>query len=206
MLVLMAKTRTFLSLLKSVVGIAVIGIILTWIGLELGLDRETLKEVAIWSTVGLVALLVILNMLPIFSVTGHAVKPVASLLLVINLSQWSVDGFTFWVSAVSSLSLTYIILLAYEKYFNKMAYHVALDKFKAFTFEPEADADEKEIEITAIRAVINTFKDKYKDKLFAYFVGTTPNSNGNNDVTIDFALDGKTKHKLFDVIVSYEKD
>lgn len=139
-----------------------------------------------------------------------------SMLLVVNLTGWSSEDFSILVEIVSALTLVYFLLLAYDKYFNKIAYRLAVDKLKELDFEPyEYDSNDNRIPVeqdvvekVAIKSIIKTFKDKYQkdDKVFAYHVKTTPNTNGNKDITIDFALNGKRPTKLFDVILSYSED
>ena len=216
MLELLAKTRRPIGFIRTLAGIMLLAIVITWLAFQTGINHGTLKTIAIWCAIGYVGILILLNFTSWFSIETAAVKPIMSLLLVINLTGWSSEDFSILVDTVSILTLVYFLLLAYDKYFNKIAYRIAVDNLKELDFEPfEYDyqnnrilAEQDKVEKIAIRSIIKTFKNKYQedDKVFAYHVKTTPNTNGNMDITIDFALNGKRPIKLFDVILSYSEE
>ncbi|HEN9415783.1 TPA: hypothetical protein ACQ0F8_001808 [Streptococcus agalactiae] len=204
MLNLVVKSYKLIMIVKSFLGILFIGILLTWTGLRLGLDRDTLQFVAIWGCVALISIMLILTLTKHFELNMNSLKSIVSILLVINLSQWSTKGFQVWVSSFSIITLLYLLLTVYKKYYNKLTFNIVSDKLKTINFEPLEDKEENEKR--AILSIMDTFKPQYKDSVFAYKVDTTSNSvEGVKDITVDFAYESKNKqYKVFDVILSYE--
>ncbi|QGX47356.1 hypothetical protein GPZ88_10025 (plasmid) [Streptococcus ruminicola] len=206
MLNILAKTQKLITILRVALGIVLIGVATVCLCQEFSVKFEDIKLVATLVEVAFVVILALFSALPQFNVTKDALKPVMTLLLIINLSEWSTTGVDLLFRLLPILSIIYILLFIYNNNFKRIVYSMVIDKNKVINFEPDSYDSHEEVEKAAIRATINTFKSKYKNKIIAYYVKTTSNTNGNKDIVINFALDGKYKYKLFDVIISYNPE
>lgn len=201
MVKLLAVSRDPLNWLKTITGVFLVGVLVTWGTVELGLEKDMLQQLVLLLLAVYVFVLLILNSTKKFSITGAVVKRIASLLLISNLSNWTPDGFDLWVQYASLFAAIYIVLFAYDKlkFANKLSHNIVVDKKKPFIYL--ATENEKDIkEASLIRSYVNTFKDRFQEQVVAYKVVTTRDSDGKPVATIDFAWQGKKKaYHLFEV-------
>lgn len=61
MLELLAKTRQPIGLIRTLVGIMLLAIVITWLGFQTEISHGTLKIIAMWVTIGYVGILILLN-------------------------------------------------------------------------------------------------------------------------------------------------
>lgn len=201
MVKLLAVSREPLNWLKTITGVCLIGVLVTWGVLEVGFRKELLHYVALTVLAFYVLILLFLNTSKNFEITGAVVKRIASLLLIANLAIWTPEGFNLWVQYASSFAAVYVTLFAYDrlKVANKLSHSLVVDKKKPFIYL--AAENENDIrEAALIRSYVNTFKDRFQEQVVAYKVLTTRDSDGKPVATIDFAWQGKKKgYHLFEV-------
>lgn len=201
MVKLLALSREPLNWFKTLTGVILVGVGVTWGALELGFEREGLHHITLAALAIYMLVLISLNHSKKFNITGGVVKRIASLLLIANLAIWTPDGFNLWVQYASSFAAIYVTLFAYDKLkvANKLSHSLVVDKKKPFIYL--AAENENDIrEAALIRSYVNTFKERFQEQVVAYKVLTTRDSDGKPVATIDFAWQGKKKgYHLFEV-------
>lgn len=202
MVLFLARTRQLFNVARSVIGVLFLGTCMTWVALELGMARSTLKTVSLAVLTVYILVLGVLHYSKKFNVTGEVVKRIGPILLVANLSDWTSTGFNSWVSLTTILGLLYVLLFAYDRFkvINLLTHRLVVDSEKSFDYSGSPDDTEQEVEKNIIRAYVNTFKDKFKDNVVAYKVRTTRDADTLPVVTIDFAWEGsRGYYHLFEI-------